>query len=150
MPKSKAAKPVRAEWELKLYVAGQTPKSLLAFANLKRICEEHIAEKYHIEVVDLLKNPTLARGDQFRSILKHISHRGAEYAFALFGDARLLIPLERLFPVPFGLEFAWCPIAPNILAYSFRKLHSVTDLASRRDLDAAPPGVESVIRPLDF
>lgn len=68
MPKPKPAKPVRAEWELKLYVAGQTPKSLLAFANLKRICEEHITDKYHIQVVDLLKNPTLAAGDQILAL----------------------------------------------------------------------------------
>ncbi len=51
-------------WELRLYVAGQTAKSLLAFANLKRICEEHLGGKYQIEVVDLMKNPELAKGDQ--------------------------------------------------------------------------------------
>ena len=51
-------------WELRLYVAGQTAKSLLAFANLKRICEEHLDGKYKIEVVDLMKNPELAKGDQ--------------------------------------------------------------------------------------
>ena len=51
-------------WELRLYVAGQTAKSLLAFANLKRICEEHLDGKYKIEVVDLTKNPELAKGDQ--------------------------------------------------------------------------------------
>jgi circadian clock protein KaiB len=55
-------------WELRLYVAGQTPKSLAAFANLKRICEEHLAGKYHITVIDLLLNPTLARGDQILAI----------------------------------------------------------------------------------
>jgi len=55
-------------WELRLYVAGQTPNSLKAFANLKKICEEHLAGKYQIEVVDLLKNPTLARGDQILAI----------------------------------------------------------------------------------
>ncbi len=55
-------------WELRLYVAGQTPRSLAAFANLKRICEDHLAGKYHIEIVDLLKNPTLARGDQILAI----------------------------------------------------------------------------------
>ena len=54
-------------WELRLYVAGQTPKSLTAFANLKKICEEHLEGKYRIEVIDLLKNPQLARGDQIRS-----------------------------------------------------------------------------------
>jgi len=57
-----------AKWELRLYVAGQTAKSLLAFANLKRICEEHLAGEYHIEVVDLLKNPQLAQGDQILAL----------------------------------------------------------------------------------
>jgi circadian clock protein KaiB len=51
-------------WELRLYVAGQTAKSLLAFANLKRICEDHLGGIYQIEVVDLMKNPELAKGDQ--------------------------------------------------------------------------------------
>ncbi len=55
-------------WELRLYVAGQTPRSIAAFANLKRICEEHLAGQYKIEIVDLLKNPTLARGDQILAI----------------------------------------------------------------------------------
>jgi circadian clock protein KaiB len=54
----------KPEWELRLYVAGQTPKSLAAFANLKKICEEHLAGKYHIEVIDLLLQPQLAQGDQ--------------------------------------------------------------------------------------
>jgi len=53
---------------LKLYVAGQTPKSLTAFANLKRICEEHMKSRYRIVVVDLLKNPQLAKGDQILAI----------------------------------------------------------------------------------
>jgi len=51
-------------WELRLYVAGQTAKSLQAFSNLKRICEEHLGGIYKIEVVDLMKNPELAKGDQ--------------------------------------------------------------------------------------
>jgi circadian clock protein KaiB len=55
-------------WELRLYVAGQTPRSLDAFANLKRICEEHLQGRYRIEVVDLLVNPTLARGDQILAV----------------------------------------------------------------------------------
>jgi len=53
---------------LRLYVAGQTKKSLAAFANLKRICEEHLAGRYRIEVIDLLENPTLAKGDQILAI----------------------------------------------------------------------------------
>ena len=55
-------------WNLRLYVAGQTPKSITAFANLKKICEEHLAGKYRIEVIDLLKNPQLAKGDQIIAI----------------------------------------------------------------------------------
>lgn len=55
-------------WELRLYVAGQTPNALTAFANLKKICEEHLAGKYRIEVIDLLENPTLARGDQILAV----------------------------------------------------------------------------------
>ena len=55
-------------WELRLYVAGQTPKSVEAFSNLKRICEEHLRGHYRIEVIDLLQNPTLARGDQILAL----------------------------------------------------------------------------------
>ena len=55
-------------YQLRLYVAGQTPKSLAAFANLKKICEEHLAGKYEIEVIDLLKHPQLASGDQILAI----------------------------------------------------------------------------------
>ncbi len=51
-------------WELRLYVAGHTPKSLAAFANLKKICETHLRGQYRIEVIDLLANPELARADQ--------------------------------------------------------------------------------------
>jgi len=55
-------------WNLRLYVAGQTPKSIAAFSNLKRICEEHLKGRYSIEVVDLLKDPQLAQGDQILAI----------------------------------------------------------------------------------
>jgi circadian clock protein KaiB len=57
-----------AEWKLRLYVAGQTPKSLTAFANLRRICEEHLAGRYQIEVIDLMKHPELAQTDQIIAI----------------------------------------------------------------------------------
>ncbi len=56
------------EWLLKLYVEGQTPRSLAAFANLKRICETHLQGKYEIEIVDLLVNPMLAKQDQIFAI----------------------------------------------------------------------------------
>jgi circadian clock protein KaiB len=55
-------------WNLKLYVAGQTPKSIKAFSNLKKICEEHLKGKYMIEVIDLLRNPQLAKGDQILAL----------------------------------------------------------------------------------
>jgi circadian clock protein KaiB len=53
---------------LKLYVAGQTPRSLTAFANLKKICEEHLCGQYKIEVIDLLEKPQLAKGDQILAV----------------------------------------------------------------------------------
>jgi len=54
--------------KLRLYVAGQTPKSLAALSNLKRICSEHIDGKYELEVIDLIRNPQLAQGDQILAI----------------------------------------------------------------------------------
>jgi circadian clock protein KaiB len=57
-----------SRWNLRLYVAGQTPRSLTAFKNLKDICEEYLKGQYHIEVIDLMENPTLARGDQILAI----------------------------------------------------------------------------------
>ena len=59
---------IEEQHELRLYVAGQTPKSVTALANLRRICEEHLAGQYKIEVIDLLQNPQLARDDQIIAI----------------------------------------------------------------------------------
>ncbi|MGH8740893.1 MAG: circadian clock KaiB family protein [Burkholderiales bacterium] len=56
------------KWELRLYTAGQTPKSLAAIKNLKKVCEEHLAGRYEIEIIDLLKNPRLAKDDQIVAI----------------------------------------------------------------------------------
>ncbi len=55
-------------YKLRLYVAGQTPKSLAAFANLKRLCEEYLPDRYQIEVIDLVENPALAAGDQILAL----------------------------------------------------------------------------------
>ena len=55
-------------FELRLYVAGRTPKALRAFANLRKICDEHLAGRYSIEVIDLLKDPQLGRGDQILAL----------------------------------------------------------------------------------
>lgn len=57
-----------AQWNLRLYVAGQTPKCIAAFANLKKLCEERLGGNYSIEVIDLLKKPQLASGDQILAI----------------------------------------------------------------------------------
>jgi circadian clock protein KaiB len=59
---------VNEQWTLRLYVAGQTPRSSIAFDNLKRICEERLKGHYSIEVIDLLKNPRLAKDDQILAI----------------------------------------------------------------------------------
>ena len=56
------------KWELRLYTAGQSPKSLLALDNLRRLCEEHLLGRYHIEVIDLLRNPRLAKDDQIVAV----------------------------------------------------------------------------------
>ncbi len=69
--KRKAAVPKRLPiklWQLRLYVTDQTPKSRTAFANLKTICETHLKNRYHIEVIDLLKQPQLAKGDQILAV----------------------------------------------------------------------------------
>jgi circadian clock protein KaiB len=55
-------------WELRLYIAGQTPKSILALQNITKYCKEHLEGRYSIEIVDLLKNPQLAAGDQIFAI----------------------------------------------------------------------------------
>ncbi len=68
---TKSVLPVKEKLEtyvLRLYVAGQTPKSMTAFANLKKICEEYLEGRYQIQVVDLLKDPQLASGDQILAI----------------------------------------------------------------------------------
>ena len=84
---------------LRLYVAGQTPKSITAFANLKKICEEHLAGQYEIEVVDLLENPQLARGDQILAI-PTLVRKLPEPVRKIIGDLsnteRVLIGLDLL------------------------------------------------------
>lgn len=65
---TKDGKDGKVEYDLRLYVAGQTPRSLQAFANLRRICEEHLAGRYRIEIIDLLEKPQLAKGDQILAI----------------------------------------------------------------------------------
>ena len=63
-----AKRPPTKLWQLRLYVMDQTPKSVAAFANLKKICETHLKGRYHITVIDLMKQPQLAKGDQILAI----------------------------------------------------------------------------------
>lgn len=62
------AEPGMKEWSLRLYVAGQTPRSAAALRNLERLCENHLSGRYSIEVIDLLQNPKLAAGDQILAV----------------------------------------------------------------------------------
>jgi circadian clock protein KaiB len=84
-------------WQLRLYVAGHTPKSLTAFANLKKICETHLQGRYIIEVIDLLKQPGLAKGDQILAI-PTLVRRLPEPVRKIIGDlsdtARVLVGLD--------------------------------------------------------
>ena len=66
--KQNPGKAINEKWILRLYVAGQTPKAVTALGNLKLICEEQLKGKYHIEVIDLLKNPQLASDNQILAV----------------------------------------------------------------------------------
>lgn len=66
--KGKAAVPGPAEWDLRLYVAGPTLNSVAAFRRLREFCDKHLAGRYSIEVIDLMKNPQLAEGDQILAL----------------------------------------------------------------------------------
>ena len=68
MPRSATNSRSDEKWNLRLYIAGTTARSLAAFTNLKRICEEHLPGVYTIEVIDLVKSPQLARGDQILAV----------------------------------------------------------------------------------
>jgi circadian clock protein KaiB len=68
LAKARPAKTNKVDYILRLYVAGQTPKSVAALDNLNKICKEHLAGQYKLQVVDLLENPQLARGDQILAI----------------------------------------------------------------------------------
>ena len=84
-------------YELRLYVAGQTPKSILALVNLRQICEEHLQGRYEIEVIDLMENPQLAQGDQILA-LPTLVRRLPEPIKKIIGDLsnteRVLVGLD--------------------------------------------------------
>ncbi|MBU4232081.1 MAG: circadian clock KaiB family protein [Proteobacteria bacterium] len=100
-PKGKKRKAEPEIWELRLYVAGQSAKSLTAFANLKKICEEQMAGRYRIEVIDLLVNPQLAKGDQILALptlVKKLPPPIRKIIGDLSNTERVLVGLD-LFPM---------------------------------------------------
>jgi circadian clock protein KaiB len=94
-PKPKDPAPER--WQLRLYVAGQTPKSITALANLKKLCETHLVGRYELEVIDLLKNPKLAAGDQILAIptlVRKLPQPVKKIIGDLSNEARVLVGLD--------------------------------------------------------
>jgi circadian clock protein KaiB len=89
----------RRTWRLRLYVAGQTPKSIAALANLKRLCEEHLAGRYRIEIVDLVKQPQLARRDDIvviPTLVRQLPHPIRKIIGDLSNQQRVLVGLDVL------------------------------------------------------
>ncbi len=85
------------EWKFKLYVAGESVRSLAAFANLKRVCEQHLLGKYEIEVIDLQVHPALAKGDQILaipSLVRQLPLPAIKIIGDLANEQRLLTGLE--------------------------------------------------------
>ncbi len=84
-------------FHLRLYVAGQTPKSVRAYENLKKICQEHLEGRYHIEVIDLMKNPQLAKGDEIVAIptlVRQLPHPIRKIIGDLSNTDRTLVGLQ--------------------------------------------------------
>ena len=85
------------QWILRLYVAGQTPKCMTAFSNLKKICADYLENKYRIEIVDLLENPQLARGDQILAIptlVRNLPHPVRKIIGDLSNTEKVLVGLD--------------------------------------------------------
>ncbi len=106
-PKSRPSGPAPRPplWKLRLYIAGQTPRSLTAFANLQRLCEEHLAGRHEIEVIDLVKSPELGKSDQIIA-LPTLVRKVPEPVKRLVGD---LSNSER---VLFGIDLIASPKFP--------------------------------------
>lgn len=86
-----------SEYQLRLYVAGYTPKAKAAFDNLKRICETHLKGRYTIEVIDLLENPRLAAGDQILAVptlVRHLPEPIKKIIGDLSNEDRVLVGLD--------------------------------------------------------
>ncbi|MEI7557178.1 circadian clock KaiB family protein [Candidatus Chlorohelix sp.] len=105
MDKANESKEIeRTKWELKLYVTGQTPKSLTAFANLKKICEEYLNGEYHLEIIDLLEKPQLAVGDKIvatPTLVRNLPEPVRKIIGDLSNTERVLVGLNL---IPFGVD----------------------------------------------
>jgi circadian clock protein KaiB len=96
-PKAKLAEAASPDWDLRLYVAGPSPKSVVALRNLEQLCEEYLAGRYHIEVIDLMKNPQLAQGDQILAVPTLVRRLPApirKIIGTLSNTARVLVGLD--------------------------------------------------------
>jgi circadian clock protein KaiB len=90
-------RPEGETWELRLYIAGQTPKSVAALTNLRRYCEEHLQGRYRLEIIDLLVNPQLAEGDQILAIptlVRKVPQPIRKIIGDLSGEERVLVGLD--------------------------------------------------------
>lgn len=97
MPTPRRSQPQEERWQLRLYVAGQTTKSVTALANLTRLCNTHLAGRYEIEVIDLLKNPKLAAGDQILAIptlVRKLPKPARKIIGDLSNELRVLVGLD--------------------------------------------------------
>ena len=97
MSKKKTARARQDEWILRLYVAGRSVRSTAALRNLEAICEEHLAGRYRIEVIDLLKQPQLARGDQIIAVptlVRHLPPPMKKIIGDLSNEERVLVGLD--------------------------------------------------------
>lgn len=84
-------------FDLRLYVAGQTPRAVQAFANLRKICDEHLAGRYRIEVIDLVEDPQLGRGDQILALptlVRRLPHPIKKIIGDLSNTERVLVGLD--------------------------------------------------------
>lgn len=96
-PNNSSRGPRPPAWMLRLYVAGNTPNSIAAFANLKEICEVHLGGKYQIEVIDLLRSPQLAQGDQIIAVptlVRKLPHPVKKIIGDLSNRDRVLVGLD--------------------------------------------------------
>lgn len=93
-----SAGPLNREFDLRLYVAGPTPKSLAAFRNVQQLCEERLAGRYHIEVIDLMKKPHLAQADQILAVPTLVRRNSSRRIVGTLSDTERVVTSLDLLP----------------------------------------------------